>query len=86
MAHFNANKPYRIVKTTTVGVVAYEIHQSQTVLSPGGPIQVFEPITTTPSGNTKHTFTTLVTAKDHVYNKKIENDGSEIVWDSEVDG
>jgi len=85
MPQFNSNRPYRIIRVTTEGVVTFEIHQPRSVPGPGGPIMEYEPVTTNP-GNVKVALPTFQAARDFIYIKKIEGDGSEIVYDSEVDG
>lgn len=88
MAQFNANKPYKIMKRTLLGVVSFEVHQPQGATSPGGPVQVYEAVTNNPGninpGNPKLSFPTEQVAHAFALNKKSEGDGLELVFDSEA--
>lgn len=88
MAQFNPNKPYRIIKVTKEGVVSYEIHQPVNVSGPEGPTTQYVAVTDKP-GNTGPTNPKIKKIKysdvtEFIYQEKIKGDGSEVVFDSEV--
>lgn len=85
MPQFNKNKPYRLMKRTTMGVETFEVHQPHPQTPPGGgpPMQVYEPVTENP-GNTPVVRPTLSAIQAFVLNKKSEDDGLVVVFDSEA--